>query len=199
MKKVIPNPLKVVFRQAPNLKQRLVKSSFKALPFTNREDVEEEIAGCYRYLHGRMGRPCVTCPRISESTHFSSTYTQQRYKMRHRLSCKSSFVVYLITCMKPHNNQTGVCGSQYIGSTTVTMALRHAGHRTEIKNQSSPFGQHFHDCGMQNLSLQVIDCVKQGEKEALELLEGFWQHRLATFKVHNNLNDRDELKRKQRS
>ena len=79
------------------------------------------------------------------------------------------------------------------------MASRHAGHRTEIKNRCSPFGQHFHECGIQNLSLQIIDCVKEGEREALLLLEGYWQHRLATFLVHGHLNKQDELKRKQRA
>ena len=119
--------------------------------------------------------------------------------MRHRLNCKSKFVVYLATCTKPCANQQGICGRQYTGSTTETMALRHAGHRTEIKNKTSPFGQHFFECGIQNLSLQIIDCVKEGEQEALEILEGHWQHRLATFKVHGHLNKRDEMKRKKRN
>ena len=120
--------------------------------------------------------------------------------MRHRLSCKSSFVVYFVTCIKPHaqrqsQNQTGlkICGKQYTGCTTETMALRHAGHRTEIKNKSSPLGRHFAECGIENFSLQIIDTVKVGQKDALEILEGFWTHRLATFQVHNHLNKVDEL------
>ena len=40
MGKVWPNPIKIIFRQAPNLKQRLVKSNLKALPFNNQEEVE---------------------------------------------------------------------------------------------------------------------------------------------------------------
>ena len=101
--------------------------------------------------------------------------------------------------MKPCANQQGICGRQYRGSTTEIVALRHAGHRTEINNRSSPFGQHFSVCGIENLSLQVIDCVKEGERAALEILEGYWQHRLATFKVHGHLNKRDEMKRKHRN
>ena len=100
--------------------------------------------------------------------------------------------------MKPCANQQGICGQQYTGSTTTTMAKRHAGHRTDIQNRTSPFGQHFSQCGIENLSLQIIDCVKEGEKAALVILEGHWQHRLATFKVHGNLNERDEMTRKTR-
>ena len=39
----------------------------------------------------------------------------------------------------------------------------------------------------------MIDCVKQGEDEALAILEGYWQNMLATFQVNNgNLNVRNE-------
>ena len=206
MRQVRPNPIKVVFRQAPNLRQRLVKSNLRALPYNNLDDVEEVVAGCVKFPHGRMGRPCVTCPRLNESTTFSSSKTKMRYKMRHRLSCKSSYLVYLVTCTKPCDqglartpNGNKICGRQYTGCTTETMGLRHAGHRTEIKNRSSPLGKHFAECGINNFSLQIIDCVKEGEVEALEILEGHWTHRLATFKIHGNLNTRDKLTRRKRS
>ena len=75
------------------------------------------------------------------------------------------------------------------------MGLRHAGHRTEIKNRSSNLGKQFAECGIRNLSLQIIYVVNEGQDDALEILEGFWTHRLATFQVHGNLNKRDELRR----
>ena len=70
------------------------------------------------------------------------------------------------------------------------------GHRQEIENQSSELGKHFARCGYDNLSLQIIDCVREGEDLALIQLEGVWQNRLATFQVHGNLNIRDEMKGK---
>ena len=126
-----------------------------------------------------------------------------RYKMRHRLSCKSKFVVYLVTCTKPcdqglaraHNGDR-ICGIQYTGMSTQTMSLRHNGHRTEVSKRSSPLGIHFADCGIENFSLQIIDCVNEGEEDALRILEGFWTHRLATFKIHGNLNTADEWVRR---
>ena len=143
---------------------------------------------------------------MNESIYFVSNYTRMRYKMRHRLTCKSDYVIYLVTCKKQVNqqdqsqpqlnNRREVCGRQYTGSTTETMGLRHAGHRIEINTKSTPLGRHFAICGLENFSLQIIDCVKQGERAALEILEGFWQHRLATFSVHGNLNKRDEMTRK---
>ena len=115
--------------------------------------------------------------------------------MRHHLTCKSSYIIYLITCKAKSQDQSHECGAQYVGSTTDAMNLRHNGHRTEIRNQSTPLGKHFAKCGIKNLSLQIIDCVKQGEKEALLIIEGIWQHKLATFQTHGGINKRNEMKK----
>ena len=67
------------------------------------------------------------------------------------------------------------------------MHMRHTGHRSEIENESSELGKHFSMCGINNLKIQIIDCVKNGENMALIQLEGVWQNRLATFQVHGKL------------
>ena len=79
------------------------------------------------------------------------------------------------------------------------MHKRHSGHRREIEDQSTPLGRHFARCGYQHFSLQIIDCVKHGEEEAIMIIEGIWQNRLATFEQHGNINVRDELARHNRS
>jgi hypothetical protein len=79
------------------------------------------------------------------------------------------------------------------------MHKRHTGHRREIEDQSTPLGRHFAKCGYQNFSLQIIDCVRYGEDEAIQIVEGIWQNRLATFEQHGNINVRDELSRNTRS
>ena len=56
-------------------------------------------------------------------------------------------------------------------------------------------GIHFSSCGYENFSLQLIDCVREGEVEALGRLEGFWQHNLATFVENGGINRRDEMTR----
>ena len=61
---------------------------------------------------------------------------------------------------------------------------------------SSELGRHFAHCGgVESMSLQIIDCVREGEEEALRYLEGIWQNRLATFIQNNNINLRDDMKR----
>ena len=60
-------------------------------------------------------------------------------------------------------------------------------------NESSELGEHFSVCGVENMSIQIIDCVKEGEDEALSILEGYWQNQLATFQANeHNINIRNE-------
>ena len=152
MKKIFPRPPSVVFRQPPNLRKHLVRSSFKELPFPNGEDGEDRPQGCYKHQHGGRGRRCMLCPRLREGREFSSSYTGLAYKMKHHLTCKSRYVVYLITCLG--------CCKQYVGKTTQHMHQRHGGHRSEIDDRSTELGEHFASCGLDNISLQIIDFVK---------------------------------------
>ena len=129
-------------------------------------------AGCHKHEHGNRGRACMLCPKLKESRTFTITFKGLQYNIRHSLSCKSTFVVYLVTCK--------ACSSQYTGKTTEAMHKRHTGHRREIEDQSTPLGRHFAKCGYQ-------------------IVEGIWQKRLATFEQHGNINVRDELSRNCRS
>ena len=95
---------------------------------------------------------------------------------------------YLVTCAQ--------CGKQYSGSTTQFMHRRHVGHGLEVREESTPLGRHFAQHGLNSMEVQFIDCVQEGRQDALEALrclEGVWQHRLATFEAHGNINSRDEL------
>jgi hypothetical protein len=184
MANIYNKPPAVTFRQPRSLKQHFVRSRFRSLPFQNCDDLLPP--GCYKHDHPRVGRPCLCCPKILESTRFRSTFTGLDYKIRHRFTCKSSFVVYLVTCQ--------ACMAQYVGKTIESMHRRHNGHKEEIRSRTTPMGRHFNTCGLNNYSLQVIDCVRNQENEALLVLEGTWQNRLATFHQHGGMNVRDEQK-----
>jgi hypothetical protein len=71
------------------------------------------------------------------------------------------------------------------------MHIRHGGHRSEIRQESTQLGRHFARCGgEEQLSIQII------AEEALRYKEGIWQNRLATFEENcGNLNIRKELRR----
>ena len=183
--KIFPKPPAVSFRQGKNLKQILCQNTLKQLPYSDTNDLRDRPPGCFKHNHGGRGRRCMLCPRLREGRDFSSSYTGLAYKMKHHLTCKSKYVVYLITCLD--------CGKQYVGKTSQYMHLRHGGHRSEIEERSTELGEHFAKCGLEKLSLQIIDCVREGEDEALIILEGYWQNLLATFRANdNNINVRNE-------
>ena len=119
--------LRLSYRQPRNLKQIMVRSRLEVLPHSDCSDLIAQPAGCYRHQHGGRGRKCLLCPRLKEGDSFSSNFTGQTYKIRHHLTCKSKYVVYLITCDK--------CGKQYTGKSINYMHVRHCGHRSEIENE----------------------------------------------------------------
>ena len=185
LKEIYTTPPSVVYRQPANLRQILVKSVLRELPFRDCSDREErDTPGCYRHIHPARGRKCETCPRLNESKTFTSTFSGRTYKIWNRFTCKSAFIVYLITCKR--------CTAQYVGMTTNTMMERHGGHRREIQELLSPLGRHFAKCGIANLSLQIIAGVKQGEEEALRIAEGQWIARLGTLDTQGGINSLDE-------
>ena len=114
----------------------------------------------YDKVHGE-----VYAAVLKTASHFTSasSVTNQTYYMRHKLNCKSRFVIYLVTCNRPG------CGEQYVGKTAQTMYVRHmAGHKKEIKEESTPLGRHFHSCKYENFELQIIDCYKTSPGEQAE-------------------------------
>jgi hypothetical protein len=70
---------------------------------------------------------------------------------------------------------------------------------TEVREESSPLGRHFSQCGVESMSIQIIDCVRTDitsddeSREALRYLEGIWQNRLATMAANGNINHMDEM------
>ena len=185
LKEIYPTPPSVVYRQPANLRQILVHSAFKELPYRDCSDRQVmDTPGCFKADHPARGRKCETCPRINESSTFTSSFTRKTYKMWNRFTCYSKYIVYLITCRK--------CQAQYVGKSTQTMMQRHNGHRNEIRGLLTPLGRHFARCGMEHLTLQIIAGVKNGEDEALDIAEGHWISRLATIETQGGINSLDE-------
>ena len=48
-----------------------------------------------------------------------------------------------------------------MGKTEQTLRQRHYGHRREVETRSSALGQHFADCGLDNLRIQVRPGIRE--------------------------------------
>lgn len=127
------------------------------------------------------GHPkCATCSQhlLVTSTFQDSHRKPTAYRIRHSMSCKSTNVIYLITCNK--------CKKQYVGNTSKQLNTRINHHRSNILNKRSTYiAQHFNlpDHSLSDLRVKPIDKVTETENSTKELLclENFWITTLRTI------------------
>ena len=152
----------ICYKQPRNLKS-IVTHQKKSFP-------QVENPGCTKCNECR-----VSCPVLVEGGHFRSTNTGKTYPIRKKVNCDSSFVIYLVTCKK--------CRGQYVGKSQTPFKRRHSNHKQEIKRKYGGLGHHYGDvdgCGYENISVQIIDQVDEGDSMALAEREIFWQNQLKT-------------------
>ena len=163
--KQIGEKLQITFRQPKNLKKIVT-----GLPKLGEGEIETD-PGCYK-----CEKNCHTCKILKEGKHFWSTNTGRRYNIQQKVSCESSFVVYLGTCLQ--------CNGQYIGKSTQQFRRRHSGHKQEVKNVIGGLGHHYggtRGCGYQSISMQIIEKVNQGDHTQLAKREVYWQNEIRCF------------------
>lgn len=127
---------------------------------------------------------CTHCSNISETDCFYSSQNKKTYKLRCNATCKSSDVIYLITCKK--------CNKQYVGETSQQVSKRMNSHRFDINNYTDPafstqVAVHFNtkDHNLADFSFMPIDVVH--DKMHRLLKETYWIHKLDTV-FPNGLN-----------
>lgn len=113
-----------------------------------------------------------------QSTHMGN---QTVYRICHS-SCKSSNLIYLLSCSK--------CRKQYVGCTTHQLNIQMNHHRTNMQNQlpihvANHLNQPNHSINL-HLKVQPIDCVqsKENNNEELNHLERYWIQQLRTLTPH---------------
>ena len=130
----------------------------------------EDNPGCTK-----CGKCKVSCPILKEGKTFTSTNTGRTYRIKQKVNCTSSFVIYLATC--------GRCSGQYVGKSQTPFKMRHSNHKQEVKKKVGGLGQHYggSGCGYQNLSIQIIEQVDMGDTKMLENQEIYWQNQLRCY------------------
>jgi len=127
---------------------------------------------------------CKTCPLINTDAVFKSSYTNKTYKVSKggNLTCKTSNVIYLITCKR--------CGFQYVGETQCTLRDRFNGHRGSIlgkRKKNTYLALHFRQNGhtYSDLSVQIIENLVSTDEDRLDKdlrlqREKYWMTELCT-------------------
>ena len=175
---ILPTPPRLAFRNAKNLKDRLVRSKLQSL-------VRQE-PGNYPCKASN----CHICYILARDQNFISTNTNETYVMNFRFDCNSMNVIYLLTCK--------VCHMQYVGSTISKFRKRFNQYKSNftLYNEGRrdlmqlKFFEHFsennHNSNYTDLKVQIIDHCDPNNKE---VRENFWINKLKTMHP-NGLNQK---------
>lgn len=112
---------------------------------------------------------CNTCTLGTFGTSIPITSTGSTYTIKHHLTCKSSNVVYCVTCKK--------CRDQYIGETDQELHARQRGHLSDIRTnkQGIPYVEHFRVCGIENYTITCVEQVRQNSSDIRKARETFYK------------------------
>ena len=105
-------------------------------------------------FHKCNNKNCKLCHLDKKGTFTSSiniTETGQVHNIKQHMTCKSSNVIYCVTCKK--------CNGQYIGETEQELHRRSSGHLSEIRHNRPglPYVSHFRNCGIEFYSITGVE------------------------------------------
>ena len=112
---------------------------------------------------------CNTCKLGTFTTTIPITATNSTFTIKHKLTCKSSNVIYCVTCKK--------CKDQYIGETEQELHARQRGHLNDIRSNVSglPYVEHFKVCGIDNYTITAIEKVRRNDVETRRSREAYYK------------------------
>lgn len=128
--------------------------------------------GCTRCL----GPRCLCCRHVIESSTFTSTHNNKSFKVRGQINCKTTNIIYLVTCTK--------CHQQYVGETSRSLADRLTDHRSCIRlNKTTPLALHFnkHNHSLEDVTIMGIERLRPRDDGVFRRVrETAWKNLLQT-------------------
>ena len=125
-------------------------------------------------FHKCGDKRCKTCEKgtFGETIHITST--QKTFIIKQKITCKTSNVIYCITCKK--------CKAQYIGETNQEIHERQAGHFSDVQKKITglPYVRHFLSCGIENYTITGVEKVRSRDPIIRKSRETFYKN---LFKV----------------
>ena len=126
---------------------------------------------------------CRYCRLLNKTGTIKSTTTGIIHNTMRNISCRSSNVIYAITCKN--------CDIQYVGQTLLRLKDRFVGHFGDIKNslQDKPVGKHFSQGthrGIDDVRITILEFIKMPPRspQAATIrhrVETKWTHVLRTL------------------
>ena len=161
----------ITFRSSRKLSSYLIRAKFYPL--------ERFVGSCKCY-----GKRCEVCANVTETSTFTSTATQNTYKINHQFNCSEKCLVYLLTCNKYLK--------QYVGQTKDEFRRRWNSYKSNDRrlqrlepcmqeHLSSHFSLKGHDGFLNDVSITFID--KTGPSDPLPR-EDYWRQTLKTVVLY---------------
>src|SRR5215469_7608220 len=178
-KKFDKHRLITAFCNTPNLRRSLVRSSLVSNVVYNPASSNNatEIIST-KGMHKCLGIRCQACKYVIVGCNFKSSRNNRVFNINESLNCKSSNIVYLVTCRN--------CSLQYVGQTGRALADRCTDHRSAIRTKKdTPIAVHFNLPGhsLDDFSITAIEQLPFCP-DALKfrlMKETTWQNLLQTF------------------
>ena len=118
---------------------------------------------------------CTYCPYIMTGDHVKFTATNYIHQITTQITCNSSNLIYLITCLK--------CLMQYVGETDRRLKDRFAEHQGYVRNQklTKATGQHFSH-SLSDMHITALEHVQNADETFRKIREKLYI-RLGNTKV----------------
>lgn len=163
------------YKKHKNLAQHLTRSALTPTDqYIDHRQAENTMGGCTRCTNPK----CKACNHITETKTFNSSHNNRIFTIKNKFNCKSSNIIYLITCKK--------CKKQYVGESGRTLAQRITDHISYIKlKKDTATGLHFNLEGhnINHLTVIPIEQIHITTEEATNIRrhrESIWQRLLHT-------------------
>ena len=123
-------------------------------------------------FHKCNNKNCKLCHLDKKGIFTSSiniTETGQVHNIKQHITCKSSNMIYCVTCKK--------CNGQYIGETEQELHRRSSGHLSEIRlnRPGLPYVSHFRNCGIEFYSITAVEKIRDNDFRIRKQREIFYK------------------------
>jgi hypothetical protein len=156
----------IAYRRPKNLRDHLVRATIS--PKSQETDETGKNTPC--------GTPCSTCPHMLQTSEFTSNITKKKYKLQHKINCRTENIIYLIQCKR--------CPAQYVGESKNSINYRLTRHRSSHKTKKDePVANHFNQQPhtFKDLTILGIEEIRNKKQETRKIRESYWIAELNTL------------------
>ena len=163
----------IAHRRPKNLRDLLVRAKLPRIPTTTVSVSRGPCNPC-------RTKTCRYCPKLNKSGHITCTASGREYTTKHNVTCKSSNIIYSLTCK--------CCGIQYVGQTKNRLMDRFQTHFYNIayNRPGSEIAKHFNKPGhrgLEDVEIHILDFIHahptgRRSKILRDVIEFNWIQRL---------------------